>query len=198
MTEPNNDITGQPSFIAAPSRALPQIRLTPVDRKLLVSPCTEEAADQFEPFLLPAIPLTISNHCSIMAETFYQKHHRCIGFVLLSNCPHRAWGIGVPQQRCSPDSACWDALREDFADLPAHSVVAGSFQSRIIHSAEELPEVPPPHDGIHLVQRIEPNWRSISSFVRIGSQCTPISFDQIFVDDWSHLIDKNEARLKIV
>jgi hypothetical protein len=202
MTDPENGVPDQPSPHAAPlraaSRALPQIRLVPAHPKLLVSSSTQEPADLFDPFPLPPLPISLSNQCAVMAETFYQQHQRCVGFVLLLDCRDRSWGIGIPRQRCSADSACWDTSREDFPNLPPQSVVAGSFQSRIIHTASELPEVPPPHDGMHLVQRFEPDQWSIASFIRIGNRCNQVSFDQIIIDDWNSLIHQHASRLTIV
>ncbi len=126
--------------------------------------------------LLPPSPLTVGpqsmvpkqlSHSSVqkmvtLSEMFYQKHKRCLAFLLLFN--GEGWGYALPLQRCSDDSSCWEAAREHFPDFGEEWLLAGSFQSRVIAEAE-LADAVPPTDGLHIVCQILPQLSLIWRFL---------------------------------
>src|SRR5882724_5266700 len=160
------------------------VRLTRSENRFLVHP---PAHLRLPSFVLPPLPMSVTNRCLVMAQSFWATHRRCIGFLLLMDCENHRWGCGIPTQRCSADAACWNINRRDFDELPASSVVAGSFQSRVVSNLEELVDAPPPCPGLHLVHRVggDYNGPEIATFLRAGEICLPIQPEVALFDDWS-------------
>lgn len=151
MNPNQNDSLSKPD-VPSP-RSLPLARLCLENGDLILHPPVNEP-ELFAPFPLPKLMRTMTDWLAAASEQFYQQHGRCLAIVLLVDPAQQAWGITVPRQRCGVDGCCWSTSRDDFTDLPAGSVVAGSFQGRVLARGDEIGDCPPPHDGVHLVHLI--------------------------------------------
>jgi hypothetical protein len=190
-----------PQDLEQPQTASPgpidQINLTRVKDRFLVHP---PAHVRLPPFVLPTLPMSVTNRCVVMAHSFWVTHRRCIGFLLLLDLMSHNWGCGIPTQRCSADSACWSVNKGDFDDMSASCAVAGSFQSRVVRQVEELADAPPPCPGLHLVLRVgcDHPGPEITTFVRADGVTQPIDPDAVLFDDWSASLTQFRNRLTLM
>ena len=182
---------------------LSQVRLARQDNHtLLVLPPEHAPADlpAFEPFTMPALKKSTTDRMAVLAEMHWQMNRRCIGMVLALDVLKRSWRFTIPNQRCSRDSACWSVLQEDYQQIEPHWLLAGSFQSRLVHKEEEVIDAPPPHDGVHFVMSIERQGgeRKIWTFYRFDLKTRLVPAEAALVDDWEGQLREALPRLKLV
>jgi hypothetical protein len=194
----DHDSEGQ---ITSP-RGLPQVRLRRDGEAILVvpQPSAEGAGESFpafEPFPLPKLPTALSDGCAEMAELVWQGQGRCVGFILLLDCTLHRWGVAVPRQRCSKDSACWHVLREDLPDFGPGEFLGGSFQSRVV-AEDGMIDSPPPCDGLHLLQQVLPTHRSIACFLTVGGERRRVDPAEVLTDTWEQMLRRHAQRLTFV
>jgi hypothetical protein len=118
---------------------------------------------------LPRLPLTWVNWCDLAAERFYRRQRRCLLVLLMLDTGLRRWTYLLPAQRCSRYVARWDVAEDrSLGGLPEQLLLAGSFQSAPPGHLAEAMYLPPPFDGIHLVNRRGASGRAGEawSFVR--------------------------------
>ena len=182
-------------------RALPQVRLLRDDKDgAVVAPLPADAAGAeyppFEPFSLVKFPRVMSDLLASLADRVYRGHDRCVAAVLLLELPVRTWQFRVPVQRCSHTSACWSVRVRDVQDVPANALLAGSFQSRRLSAGEEVADAVPPHDGLHLVQVLEPHAQVIHCFLRGEGRTDAVPPQHVLLDDVELWL--SECRHKLV
>lgn len=184
---------------AAPSRALPQIVLCN-DGSITMAKPAENTPFNFKPFSLPPVPQSVTDWSALVAQRFWTDRGRCLGILLLLNVKSLQWSTAIPAQRCSPTASCWSAALADFPDFPPDTVLAGSFQTRVLSSGEEPIDCPPPSQGLHFVQSVRPDLKpqAIWSFVRVGDQTVAVDGCDVIFDDWSAALDQAMARLTIL
>ncbi len=181
--------------------ALPQARLSDDGPTILVLPpqCPGSAVPMFEPFGLPQLPKSLTDWLAILGERFRARHGRSIAAVLLLDTDCKQWSMVVPAQRCDRDASCWSASRKDFPDFPRNTLLAGSFQSRLLSSGEEPADCPPPHDGLHLVSIVgrkdEPP--TVWCFVRAGCRTRLVRAVDLIADDWENVIVQALPRITL-
>ena len=175
-----------------------RINLAVVDNTFIVVPPPGEHGAPWEQFPLPPIPQSLIDWLAVFAEVFWLKHGRCVAALLLLDCSARCWGIGMPRQACTPDSAFWSLDSRSFAGLRSELCVAGSFQSRCVRALDEIPDAVPPVPGVHFVQSIEPDHQGILSFVNIAGELRAVEPQLLIVDEWALLLHQNASRLQIV
>jgi hypothetical protein len=101
---------------------------------------------------LPRVPLTLVHWCGLAAERFFQRQHRCLLIALLLDTTLRRWTFAIPAQRCSRYVARWDGPADNYLpSMPAHLLIAGSFQSAPPGHITDAMYLPPHFDGVHLV-----------------------------------------------
>lgn len=187
------------------ARALPQLRLADNGAVVSVLPSAptgagdERTAPLFNPFGLPQVPKSLTDHLALLGERFHARHGRCVAAVLLLDVASRQWSWAIPAQRCARDAACWSASRADFPAFPPTALLAGSFQTRVLAEGEQPADCPPPHDGLHFVlvagQRGEPP--AIWSFVRAAGRTRHVPAADLIVDDLDAAIAQALPRLTL-
>lgn len=153
----------------------------------------------WEPFPLP--PMTVSNltWLTSLGKAMWDRHRRCLATWLVLDCRRRRWAAPlIPQQRCAADGAAWRLERRDLADLPAGWRVAGSFQTRLTAGPGEAASSVPPVTGLHLVQDISPQNRTLYLFMHFDGITQYLDPTGAVLDDWQQAIDSHSHRLEII
>jgi hypothetical protein len=159
-----------------------------------------DASAGFEPFSLPQISQSLTDWCAFTTMRFWHDHQRALALLLLLDLPSRQWAAAIPAQHCSKHASCWSAAKADFPQFPPNSVLAGSYQSRILCSGEEPSDCPPPHDGLHFVQMLDSHSQAqvIWSFIRAQNQTRSVDGSSVILDDWAAAIDQAMPRLTLL
>jgi hypothetical protein len=194
-----SEVPSPPSGGAAISRALPQFTLDRDGRSTLARPAPGSTLD-FPPFKLSAVPRSLADWCSHAAQRFWAERGRCLGIVLLFDVQTREWSVAIPAQRCGKTASCWSAARADFPAFPPHAVLGGSFQTRVLAGGEEPSDCPPPHDGIHLVQRAgpEPSPQPVWCLARRGGRTFTVEPEDVLFDDVELALHQATPRLTLL
>ena len=179
-------------------QSLGQIRLRQEAQLLWVRPLQDQAGQALSPFIMPPFPMRYSDRCASTAQMFYHRTGRCMAFLFLLNVQSQTWGCGIPNQRCAKDACCWDINRKDFADLPQECCLAGSFQSHRKVEPHELPDLAPPHDGIHMILQIGEQGATVWTLLRIGEECQIVRPDRLLFDESQYALDQAVDRLTLV
>lgn len=184
------------------SPALPQVRLLRNGEDAVVAPLVPENAGaghpSFEPFKMTKLPRVLSDTLALLCDTVHQRHDRCMAIVLLLELGTQCWTFRVPAQRCSRTSSCWSVRRQDVADLPPDAVLAGSFQTRLLETGEEPADAVPLHDGLHLVQVLEPERHVIWCFLRTQGRTETVPAPLVLFDDVEAWLADCRPRLQFV
>lgn len=201
---------GNPAAGGGLPRALTRVRLVRGAGVTIVEPSRPpagvpgggagEGVEPFSPFPMPRVPKSLADWIAIFGETFWQRHRRCAAALLLLGRAHR-WGMTIPPQRCSRDSACWSTRLEDSsgeAGLAGDCLLAGTFQTRMLARGEDPSDAPPPHDGLHFVHVLGEGDPAIHCFVRAGGECEAVPAADVLVDDWDYMLEQCLPRMQLV
>jgi hypothetical protein len=185
--------------VQSQSQVIHPIRLRQEAQLLWVlPPQAQDEQPTFAPFVMPPLPMRHSDRCVSMAQTFYLRTDRCMSLLLMLNVRTQNWAVVIPSQRCAKDAACWNVNRKDFPDLPPEFLLAGSFQSRSALKHEELSDVPPPHDGIHMVLQVGEQYPTVWTMLRIGEACQIVRPNQVLFDETQETLDQIMHLLTLV
>lgn len=104
---------------------------------------------------MPRLPLSTLTWCSAAAARFRDRRGGCLAVALLLDRLTRRWFPLLPTQSCNREVVRWRWQSADYAHLPAHVLVAGSFQSSAagggVFAAHALV---PAVDGVHAVEQL--------------------------------------------
>jgi hypothetical protein len=150
------------------------------------------------PFPMKLMPKTLSDNAAVVAEQFWQAHQRCLAVLFIYNLRDDRWGIGIPRQRASRDSSCWQPHRADFPDLEPTAVVIGSLQTRVLESHEAPIDAVPPVDGVHMVLCLRGTERMIYTFMRIAGAAMHVPVQVAVLDDLTGLLQGAVQRVEII
>jgi hypothetical protein len=180
-------------------RALPQLYLDNNGPVTVAHPAVGSTL-RFEPFNLPLMPQSMTDWCAQAAQRFWRQRQRCLGIVLLLNVRTREWTAAIPSQRCSKSASCWSAALADFPSFPPETILAGSFQTRLLGGGEEPADCPPPHDGIHLVQQAgpEPIPQPVWCLARAGGRTFDVKPHDVLFDDIDAALQQAAPRLTVL
>jgi hypothetical protein len=142
----------------------------------------------FAAFALPRVPVSTLRWCAAVAERFRDDHGACLGLALVLDRRARRWSPLIPTQVASGRAVRLALAASDLAHLPAHVLVAGSFQSRGAGDPfDAAAAAVPAFGGVHLVEcRARPRGRPASFvFVRGDAAQEPQLADpaSVLVDD---------------
>jgi hypothetical protein len=166
------------------SRALPTLRLIRENDHVLFVPGVAPAVSgtDVEPARLPVLPKMLTDHLALLCELVWQRHRRCFAVVLLLNPNTQDWCYAVPRQRCGRTASCWSTLRRDVPEAPEDTLLAGSFQTRVLAPGEDPADAVPPLPGVHMVHTVQPE-HEIRCFLRVDDQTHPVAARVVIVDD---------------
>jgi hypothetical protein len=220
---------GRPERPERPERiALPQVRLDDAGEFTVVSSADPAALD-FDPFPMPQLPGSAAAWAGRILERIWARHRRCAAAVLMldvvrengadpaaGNDGHdghdgvpqagvyvgRGWSAALPRQTCGRTAANWSARRSDFPTFPPGAAVAGSFQARVLSRGEELVDVAPPVDGVHLVLLLTPDAteaspREVACVLRANGVSKLVGPGNLIYDDCEAAIDDALPRLTL-
>jgi hypothetical protein len=175
------------------NRSLRRIELAIIDNAIMVVPA------EGQPFHLPLMAPTMTDFVSSTCEHVWQVHGRCMGALLLFDLSSRQWSFHVPNQRAGRHAASWAATPDDLAGLPESVVIAGSFQSRQLQPDESPVEaVPPAFAGIHMVQVIDGDRRTVWSFASIAGSTKRVDASDVILDELSLVLRECDRRLNLL
>jgi hypothetical protein len=203
---------GNPAAGGGLPRALTQVRLVRGAGVTIVEPSRPpaevpgggagEGVEPFTAFPMPRVPKSLADWVAIFGETFWQRHRRCAAALLLLGGAARRWGMTIPPQRCSRDSACWSTRIEDSSGDAAgpagDGLLAGTFQTRVLTRGEDPADAPPPHDGLHFVHMLGEGEPAIHCFVRAGGVCSAVSAADVLMDDWDYMLEQSLPRMQLL
>jgi hypothetical protein len=180
-------------------RALPQLTLDNEGPTTVAHPHRGSTLT-FVPFDLPLLPQNLTDWCAQVAQRFWIQRRRCLGLVLLLDVRTHEWTAAIPAQRCAKSASCWSAALADFTSFPPETVLGGSFQTRVLSRGEEPADCPPPHDGIHLVQRAgpEPSPHSVWCLARAGGSTFTVEPRDVLFDDVAVALEQAAPRLAVL
>ena len=171
---------------AGGGRALPTLRLIRSGERVLFAPASATSADVSEAGValspLPFIPKLLTDHLAVLCELVWQRHRRCFAVVLLLNPQTGDWCYGVPRQRCGKTASCWSTLRRHVPEAPEDTLLAGSFQTRVLAPGEDAADAVPPVPGAHIVHEIKPQ-HLIRCFLRLDDRTHPVAARVVIADD---------------
>lgn len=187
-----------------PERKHPSIRLVRTGQRLMVRPT--RYGKRFRPFPLPRMTLSLLHYCSAVADRFRREHAKALMLVLMLDRTTRSWVTPVlPSQRCARRRALWLRRVSDFAGLPSHILVGGSYQTLPVKDVFDAAASVPAVAGVHVVRRLGPNAQEVWVFLRLddtGRKSEPSDAQlaepsSLLVDDVEAILSRHPERLKL-
>jgi hypothetical protein len=165
---------------------------------LLVVPPKGE--HHFESFPLPRLPTTDVHWAADFAARFWRARRRCVSAALMLDVMTRRWMPVVPTQNCARGGARWSCRPADFAGLPAHVRLAGSYQSHPAPGPFAAAAAVPPFDGIHVIE--QPPYRRrprlAYTFLRYRGEAALAEPAAVLANDVAAALSRFALRLRIV
>ena len=164
---------------------------------LRIRPVASEQS--FEACPLPHLPLSFVNQLLGLGALFWEERRACIAAVLMLDRLTRVWLPVPPTQRCGRDKSRFRLLDSDYAHLPPHLLIGGSFQTLASASLFRAADVLPDFDGIHLAARIARRKRPEAFvFIRCAGETHLADPAAVFCDDLRTMLRRYGERLRVV
>jgi hypothetical protein len=189
------------------------IRLTsgPDDRRLVVEPAVATPYDggggrvgrgrASAPLPLPRLPSSTVTWCAAVAARFRDDHGACLAIVLVLDRLSRRWSPLIPTQVASGRAVRLALAASDLAHLPAHVLLAGSYQTRGAGDVFDAAAAVPAFGGVHVVEQGRGGRRPDASllFLRIDATADAALADPavILVDDVDQALREAFGRLRV-
>lgn len=123
---------------------------------------------KFTPF--PRLPFALVYRCGSWLTQVW-KHYRRVSCVLLyRDLLHDRWEPHVPPQLIDERSFLCDLTFKGFERPSRNHLLCGSMTSDSTDDGNDVMDSVPPFDGIHLVQHVQHELMTISTFFRTGDQ----------------------------
>lgn len=176
-----------------------------IDRRgqWLAAPTPGEAgrdlAKTFEPFVLPRLPESLLQWCTIVGDRVWSRRRRCLAVLLLLCCRSGRWTLRLPAQRCGSDDACWTVATASIPGLPDDVWLGGTFQTRVIAPSEHPADAIPPVPGMHFMQGVGTSRDAgkVWTFIRMEGPARLVEPSRLVVSDWSVTVDEALPRLRL-
>lgn len=174
------------------SRALRTIDLQcSTDGPMVVLPEGDGQPAQ-EPFVFPHLPWSTMNWLGALGDRVWDQHEVCCALLLLINPARRCWGVTCPPQQPREDGVSWqmtDAVpMGNNPETPRH--IGGTFQMARADSPEQVLELIPTCDGLHLIHPVGMELAGAWSFLRVQGQLSLRNSEEIVFDDWGMRMDE--------
>ena len=159
------------------------------DGPLVILP-EEEGLPSPEPFAFPPMPWSTLIWLGTLGGSIWDQHKVCCSLLLLLNPQRRCWGITVPPQKPRREGVSWQMTDTvpmgNTPDTPHH--IGGTFQMAQADNPEQVLDLVPKVDGLHLVHRAGAEQAGAWMFLRVEGELALQNPNDIIVDDWGSRI----------